>query len=870
MESVAVKVTLSVEQKGEGTQDTSHDVFVMPATPGQTRFWTMQKAHAGNRGQVIPLAWTCKGPFNHDAARSTLAELIRRHESLRTTFQETGNTVSQVIHPAFELGLPLEDLRPLPPAERGQQADAIIREEANAHLDMERGPLFKARLIQMGEEDHILLLTSHHSICDGWSNGVLLRDFTAIYDSQLRQVAPEIPNLPIQFGDYAVWLDEWRKSKEKTASLEYWRKALGGNFTPLQIPHESSSGEQEQGGELETLLLSSDLTHRVRDFCAERGVTLYMFFLSVYAMALNRMTGQEDLLIGTPSANRRPGTEDLIGLFFNPQLVRIHIDEETSFNGVLEQVRTWTLNSIAHQDLPYEDVYEDSFFSTEQNHIPEHVYFLYQKAFMQVQHVGSLEIAPLVSLSPGALYDLMLSIVERTEGPRLQLEYNRGSFRASTVQWILQLNIHILQFALDGANRPIRSLPLLKEDEAPPAIFNEHGKLRPEVRELAVIPAEAADSAEDQSTGTGEKGRATGKSRDENLAPSGPLELQVAEIWEAAIGCKIPSTRVTFFELGGRSLAAMRIVARINRIYGLDFGLATLLTGNTVERMAELIEQRLSANTTSAIVAMKGAGSAAPLFILHGAGGNIIRFFQLATLVQTEHPVYGIQAQSLLAGQPALLRLEDQAAYYLEEMRKIQPHGPYYFLGYSFGGTTALEMAHQLRAMGEDVELLGMLDSRQRDYMAVMRKKDSVRSRFDRRIARFLGNFNRLSTKDKFAYIAEKLFTRTLRHTYRLAVAMGFRSVPSWMKSTDDISWVAAMNYQTRPWPGQITLFRASEQPDPRFPRDLGWTHLAKGGMEIYELPGDHDRLFSEANIHVLADQLRSRLEQSDRAAKAS
>src|SRR6202041_265146 len=215
----------------------------------------------------------------------------------------------------------------------------------------------------------------------------------------------------------------------------------------------------------------------------------------------------------------------------------------TSFLSVLEQVRTWTLNSIAHQDLPYEDVYEDSFFEVAQNRIPDHVYFLYLKAFMQVQRVGSLQIEPRVSLSPGALYDLMLSIVERTEGPRLQLEYNRGSFRTSTIRWILQLNVHILESVMADATRTVRSLPAFQEDETLPSIFNGHGARKSDTRETSA-------SADAQHSAT--ESQATGRTRDGNVAPNGPLELQVCEIWESAMGCKVPSTRVTFFDLGGR------------------------------------------------------------------------------------------------------------------------------------------------------------------------------------------------------------------------------------------------------------------------------------------------------------------------------
>ena len=836
-----------------GTSKSEQEIFVMPVTPSQMRFWWLQHMRPGNRALNMPLAWTCRGALDQARAAEALSELIRRHESLRTSFEVVDGKLSQVIQPPFATPLPVEDLTALPRDEQQQKASAIIRSEARIQMDMEKGPLFFARLIRLGPDEHVFLVTIHHSVCDGWSNGVVLRDFAAIYDGLMRHAPPDLPELSIQFGDFAVWLDELRKGNEPEESLQYWREALGGEFTPLEIARDFPGGGAQEEGEIETLLLPSDLAQRARDFCAARGLTLYMLLLSVYGLTLGRLTHQDDFLIGTPCANRRAGTEDLIGPFSNPQVMRMRMDKSDNLGTVLERVRTWTLGALAHQDLPFEDLNEDDFFSSERNQIPLQVYFIYQKAFMQVQRTPSLEIVPLRSVSPGTMFDLMLSIVERNEGPRLQLEYNPGFFRASTMQRILRLYRQVLDATLQDTGRRVEQLPSIDDGEPHSAVVMSAGNGH-----------SAAES--DRRSGSSllvEEVSASLGSR-EYVAPHNPLELQVARIWESVMGMKEISVQDSFFDLGGRSLAAMRIVSRINRAYSLDFGLATLFSGNTIERMAELIQNRLATNTSSSLVPMQPHGSAAPLFIIHGAGGNIIRFYQLAMLVGTDHPIYGVQAQSLLAGQPALLRLEDQAAYYLAEIRQIQPHGPYHFLGYSFGGTTALEIAHQLRAQGEQIGLLGMLDSRQRDYMVVMQRKDSVRSRFDRRMARFFGNIGRLSFLEKIDYLWDKFYTRTLRRIYTVAAALGIRSVPSFMKSTDDISWVAAMNYRPQPWPGSMTLFRASAQPDPRLPRDLGWSPLAQGGVEVYELPGDHDLVFQEPNIQVLAEQIRICLEKSD------
>jgi thioesterase domain-containing protein/NRPS condensation-like uncharacterized protein len=831
----------------------------MPATPSQMRFWLLDRMYPGNHALNMPIAWSCRGTLAPDLVAAALAELVRRHESLRTTFEVVDGQLSQLIHSPIEVPLPVEDLRHLPKDARRREADAIVQRQASIQMDMEKGPLFFARAIQMAADEHILLVTIHHSVCDGWSNGVVLRDFAAIYDGLVRNLPPALPELPIQFGDFAVWLEQWRKGKESAESLEYWRQTLAGDFSPLRIRRDFPGGGGEERGDIETLLLPPDLVRQARDFCVLRGVTLYMLLLSVYAAMLHRLTGQRDILIGTPCANRRPETEDLIGPFSNPQVIRIKVEKGDSLGSILESVRNWTLGALAHQDLPFEDLNQDDFFCRDRNQISLQVYFIYQKAFMQAQKTPSLEIVPLRSVSPGTMFDLMLSIVERAEGPRLQLEYNPGFFRVSTIQRILELYVRILETVLTGVETPAAEAAV-REEGGPQLIAAGNGAV------ARATVEEAVDRNGHLTAGASQGDSATRKQCEEYLAPRDALEAQIARIWETAIGVKNLSIRDSFFDLGGRSLAAMQIISRINKIYSLDFGLAALFSGHTVERISELVRKRLSANGSSSIVPMQPEGTATPLFIIHGAGGNVIRFYQLAKLVGTDHPIYGVQAQSLLAGQPALLRLEDQAAFYLAEIQGIQPRGPYYFLGYSFGGTVALEIAHRLRALGEKVELLGMLDSRQRDYMTLMQRQDSVRVKVDRRIARFLRNLSSLSLTEKVDYMWKKLYTRSLRRIYTLATALGFRSVPSFMKSTDDVSWVAAMNYQPRRWPGTITLFRASVQPDPRLPLDLGWTPFAEGGIEVYELPGDHDLVFREPNIQVLAAQLRARLEHSDAA----
>jgi thioesterase domain-containing protein len=233
--------------------------------------------------------------------------------------------------------------------------------------------------------------------------------------------------------------------------------------------------------------------------------------------------------------------------------------------------------------------------------------------------------------------------------------------------------------------------------------------------------------------------------------------------------------------------------------------------------------------------------------------------------------MYGIQAQSLLPGQPALIRLEDQAAYYLSEIRKIQPKGPYYLLGYCFGGIVAYEIAQQLRALGERVELLGLLDAYLRGHVPQVQWKPhaasrgaSLRERLRGRLTRFTQNTRPFSLGRKILYVGERLLARVYKRCHKAALALDLHSVPSFMKITEDINMLAARRYEMRPWPGTITLFRAADQPHPDMPWDLGWSAVAEGGVEVIDVPGGHFALLTAPNIQTLAQRLQEKLEPRD------
>ncbi len=340
------------------------------------------------------------------------------------------------------------------------------------------------------------------------------------------------------------------------------------------------------------------------------------------------------------------------------------------------------------------------------------------------------------------------------------------------------------------------------------------------------------------------------------LAPRTFVERQVAHIWQTTLEIPKIGVETSYFALGVDSLAALRLVTRVNRTFATSLGLANLLTAKTIADLAALIEAQHAPSVEQALVPLRVEGSRTPLFLVHGVGGNILNFVGLAGRLPADQPVYALQAQALLTGQPALLRIEDMAAHYIAEVRTVQRHGPYRLLGYSFGGTVVSEMAAQLRAAGEEVSLVAMLDAHtrayERDYGAHLANGNAV--------DQLAGNIATLRPWAKVEYVLGKVGTRGVRGLVYAAHALGLRRLPSLLKVAWDVNLVALHRYTPRHGLGRMVLFRAKEA-FAAGPRDLGWAPHFSDGIEVHEIESDHERLFAEPALSRLSAALSAVLE---------
>jgi NRPS condensation-like uncharacterized protein len=333
-----------------------------PLSFTQQRLWILDQLDPGLAAYHIPTAVRFTGNLDLGVLTQCLNEIGRRHEVLRTTFGVEAEQPVQVIHPASPQTLLLVDLTHLAEAAREVELARLIKAELHQPFDLTHGPLLRLSLFRLGVTDHILLLVIHHILCDGWSLGVIVREITTLYQAfSLGQASP-LPELPIQYADYAAWQREWFQGEVLEAQLAYWKQQLVGATTVLELPtdHPRPAAQSFRGAG-QMLLVPSTVTEALKALSQRAGVTLFMTMLAAFQTLLHRYSGHasRDIIVGTPIANRTHAeTEGLIGYFANMLALRTDLAGDPSFLDLLRRVRETALGAYAHQDMPFEYLVE--------------------------------------------------------------------------------------------------------------------------------------------------------------------------------------------------------------------------------------------------------------------------------------------------------------------------------------------------------------------------------------------------------------------------------------------------------------------------------------------------------------------------------
>jgi len=468
----------------------------LPLSWAQQRLWFLaQLDPAAGFAYHMPAALRLEGRLNGTALKAALDRIVARHEDLRTTFAGADGQPVQVIGPADTgFALAKHDLIELRGHEQRAAIDRIAADEAATPFDLEQGPLIRGQLLRLAEQEHILLVTQHHIVSDGWSTGVLVREFSALYAAFSQGQDDPLPPLAIQYADYAAWQREWLSGAVLQQQIDYWKSHLAGAPALLELPTDRPRPAQQSyaGGRCRVALPAS-VSAGLRTLSQRHGTTLFMTLLAGWSALLSRLSGQQDIVVGTPVANRqRSEVEPLIGFFVNTLALRLNLEDEPSVAQLLARAKACALGAYGHQDLPFEQVVEALKPPRSLSHSP-----IFQTMLSLNNTPAGGELAlPGVTLSvleaehASAQFDLSLALSDGGDdsGGEIggELTYASDLFDATTAQRIADCFATLLAGMAADEDTPVGRLPLLTEEERARVLTGFNATTKPYPRGLLV------------------------------------------------------------------------------------------------------------------------------------------------------------------------------------------------------------------------------------------------------------------------------------------------------------------------------------------------------------------------------------------------
>ncbi len=752
---------------------------------------------------------------------------------MRTVF--TSITVGQVIQqvlPVTQWLLRMIDLRSCPAASRAGRCAELLQDELRQRFDLARGPLVRALLVKLDDEEHQLLLTIHHIVGDGWSMALLINEINQLYKANLQNTAANLPVLPIQYSDFTRWQAEWLASEAASAAQEFWLRQLSGELRELALPYDRpKTGVSSCRGGTCHFEVPAELAAKLKDLSREQHVTLYVALLAAWKTLLARITGQTDIIIGTPAATRsQPEVQDLIGCLINTLVMRTSLGGEPTVGELFKRIRVTAHDAFAQRDYPYVELMRQLARAGKASHSLYNVMFAWQNTPVAEFDLPGLETELLFVDTGAAKFDLLLAMQETSAGLTGTIEYREGNFDHATVERLVRALLAILSdFVIHGPHAKVATLPALQQ--------------------LAV----GSGSGQTPQAYHGHVNFTGAKQPDELALPSHQIERRLSAIWQECFGLPRIGLRDNFFDLGGDSLLATALLARMEREFQQTFSIAILLERPTVQQLADWLRSDRRVREFSSLVMLQPGSGRSPLFIMPGIHGSLWEFRKLAGLLDPALPVYGLEPRGLdglLVPDQSIAAMAD---HYVREITRVQPSGPYYLAGYSLGGPVAYEMAQRLRAAGHQVALLCMIDSPTRGHSRPMRLLQSFVNHSTRltraaynRFANIFGckrwedHEELLNELDELTPGRELVF-----HTHRAALD----------------------RYSPQPYPGRVTVLRAAIPPwwPKRYFDDTSrqWLNYAPG--EVEEIPGSHYTLFEDQYIGHLAEKLMHKINQAQK-----
>jgi amino acid adenylation domain-containing protein len=538
---------------------------ILPISLTQLEFWFFEQFYPGNPVYNLPLVYRVTGALDVKALEESLREIVRRHETLRTTFKMENGQVVYAISPEPVFDFAVVDSQDIPETEAKRQAEKEIKQP----FDLVRGPLLRSKLWRLSETEHLLIVTTHHIVADGWSFSVLTQELASLYEAFSQGKQSPLTKLPIQYADFAHWQRQLLQGQTLESQMQFWKQYLGVHPPVLKLPTDyPRPAVRTFTGARQPLVISSDLTKALKILSQQEGVTLFMTLLAALKTLLFCYTGQPDIIVSTTVANRtRPETEGLIGFFVHLLPFCTNLEGNPSFRELLRRVREVSLGVYAHQEMPFIKLVEQVQPMRDSSHtLLAQVMFVFQNTpedDLKLANLALKEEFIATDTKNSAEFDLNLTLQETTEGIEGALVYRTDLFTPATIARMVTVFQNLLEYIVTNPDQLLRELPFLNEGENLP-IQN---------KKLPIVNHNSAN---------------------EFIEPSNSIEETILAIWKKVLGLEHISTQDNFFDLGGHSALVLELTYKLQKAWQIELPLVSLFEKSTIVQQAETIRNLLN------------------------------------------------------------------------------------------------------------------------------------------------------------------------------------------------------------------------------------------------------------------------------------
>jgi thioesterase domain-containing protein/acyl carrier protein len=826
-----------------GPETKAIEELLFPCSSSQQRCWFIHALSPGSSVLNIALRWELKGQFNASTIEQAFQAIVDRHEILRTRFIDKDGELVQEVAGHLDFHLSVVDLTGIPEEKRLDEAMALGRREAHVPFDIGQLPLIRVTLLRLSADHGFLLVTTHEIVFDGWCIRLLAHEFGTIAEALEANRAYDLPELPLQYGDYCLWQKEYFASAGFEAEIAYWKNKLAEAPYFEIIPDHVRPAAPAYQGEILAAGLPPTLGNKLEDAARRHNLTPFAFGCAVIGAMLHRYTGETDVVFGTQIGGRdEVDIENLIGVFLNNLVMRFDASGDPTFTEFLARTNRTVQEALIHQRMPFHKLVEVLNPPRDPGRTPLiSINFTVLRDLMDHKNYGDFYLNALPSLSSGALYDFNFFMVHWPAGWRIAMEYKPDLFERQTAERLHGFLMAAFEFAISNPDARLSALV-------------------PPVRDrIAPRKASGGFAAIDTSRPP------------PSLPPIGEptdAEIRMMAIWRDVLQVPEIGPTSNFFELGGHSLMAMRLMIKVGSSVGVKVNVMTLFQAPTVREFAAHVSRIETPLEPWRIVQIQPLGDKTPIVAIE----NTMSYYSLARRIGTDRPFLGVRlfdpsSPQVLSGS----EMTDIAADYVRVIREARPHGPYILFGLCVAGVVAYEAAQQLRQAGESVPLVVMADTWAPGYIK--------RVPFIRRLL-FIVSYRLHAFKLKCGLVlsgkqsvAEFLVSFGLvRQSRIMDLAAALHLVSREKLGKDDTAnrefllylEEARGRYRASASVGKAVVLQSDEVVTRFADPKMGWSDLIKGKLFVHRVPGSHLEMFQGERAYLTAEHLRSLLDQVD------